>query len=105
MVGPFEEVTTDLGRVILRLNERFGTSFRPFEHTAAHQQEVFDELEGYWSGQVDSPAELERFVGRPSEMREAWKAGLRARYGGDGLGGLRHEARRLFERFVNPESR
>src|SRR5680860_1830533 len=31
-VALFEQVTSDFGRIIARLNERFGTNFTPFEH-------------------------------------------------------------------------
>jgi hypothetical protein len=33
VVGEFEEVTSNLGTVIRRVNRRFGTRFRQFEHT------------------------------------------------------------------------
>jgi hypothetical protein len=41
-VGRFSEVTADFGSVIERINERFGTSFRPFKHTEQSVKECFD---------------------------------------------------------------
>jgi hypothetical protein len=35
VVATFEQVTTDFGRVIARLNERFGTAYREFDHDDA----------------------------------------------------------------------
>ena len=99
VIGPFEEVTTDLGRVIVRLNARFGTSFAPFEHTSGHEREVFEEMDGYWRGQVGSGADLERFVGRPSDVREGWKARLRPGYEDQSLAAVRARAVRIFESF------
>ena len=45
VVAEFDDVTTDLGAVIDRLNERFGTRFDRFEHTAADVEEVFGIIE------------------------------------------------------------
>ncbi len=36
----FQEVTTDFGSVIRRVNARFGTSFVPFEHTRAAAENI-----------------------------------------------------------------
>ena len=41
VVGRFEEVTTDFGEVIRRVNARFGTNFKPFEHTDKNPRKVF----------------------------------------------------------------
>ncbi len=41
-VASFEEVTSDLGTVIERLNRRFGTTFRAFRHDPARVREVFE---------------------------------------------------------------
>lgn len=41
VVGEFDEVTHDFGRVIRRVNERFGTAFDPFLHTESNVREVF----------------------------------------------------------------
>ncbi len=100
VVGAFEEVTADLGAVIERLNRRFGTSFVPFEHTPENVQACFDAMEGYWSGLVGTGPALERFVGRPSALREGWKGDLRDRYDGPELTGLRERARLVHERFA-----
>jgi len=105
LTARFEEVTTDLGAVTARLNERFGTSFLPFEHTEANARAVFDEMDGYWRGRLGGGAELERFVGRPSTTREAWKARLRAAYEAPELEGLRARGRRLFETFPDRAAR
>jgi hypothetical protein len=101
----FEEVTTDLGAVIARVNERFGTSFVPFRHTEEDERAVFAEMDGYWRGRVGPGRDLERFVGRPSELREAWKTMLRANYDAPALAGLRDRARRLHQTFPNGSPR
>ena len=45
VVGSFEEVTTDLGEVIARVNDRFGTAFAPFAHTPANLARIEREIE------------------------------------------------------------
>lgn len=44
VVAPFEEVTTDFGRSIERLNARFGTSFTPFQHDEEREKAIFDRI-------------------------------------------------------------
>src|SRR5919204_5168588 len=50
VVGSFEKVTTDLGAVIRRLNDRFGTDFVPFEHTDANVRRVFEAIDLDYAG-------------------------------------------------------
>ena len=45
IVGRFEEVTTDFGEVIRRVNARFGTNFKLFEHTEENLRKVFQIVE------------------------------------------------------------
>ncbi len=80
VVGPFPEVTSDFGAVIRRVNERFGTSFREFEHTEANVRALFRHMDDYWRDRLGPGHSIEPFVGRPSEERERWKAQMRADY-------------------------
>jgi hypothetical protein len=83
VVGRFDEVTTDLGGVIRRVNERFGTDLVPYESTEESAREVRAELD-LWDANTSrregGGAELLR--GRPTEQKEARKAELRDRYRG-----------------------
>lgn len=45
LVVDFEQVTADFGVVIDRINRRWGTRFRRFEHTPANRDEVFRQME------------------------------------------------------------
>jgi hypothetical protein len=99
LTARFEDVTTDLGSVIERLNARFGTSFVPFVHSEEEERTVFEEMDGYWRGRLGSGPDLERFVGRPSQVREAWKERLRRAYEAPDLAGLRDRAGGLHESF------
>ena len=57
VVGPFEEVTTDLGAVIRRVNVRFGTAFEEFRHTEENMAQAREAADDYW--------ETRREGGRP----------------------------------------
>lgn len=80
VVGTFEEVTGDFGRVIRRLNERFGTAYAPFEHTTANLERLDREIETDYRSRARSEDELERIIPRPSAVREGLKARLREEY-------------------------
>jgi hypothetical protein len=45
VVGEFQEVTSNLGGVIRRVNRRFGTTFREFQHTPENVQACFNLVE------------------------------------------------------------
>ncbi len=61
VVATFEEVTSDLGAVIDRLNARFGTRFRRFEHTEENVRTVFRLIDERAAGPPWQP-HLNRFV-------------------------------------------
>ncbi len=102
MVGPFPEVTTDLGRVIRRVNDLYGTAFLPFEHTPENERACFEAMDRYWRARVGPGEELERRVGRPSALRERLKQELRPAYRAPGLRPLRERAEELYRAFAAP---
>lgn len=79
-VGAFADVTRDLGSVMEAMNERLGTNFTPFEHTPENERTAFRALEDFWATRID-PAEVahEIYCGRPSTMRDAMTAKIRAK--------------------------
>jgi hypothetical protein len=98
-IGPFPEVTSDYGGVIRRVNERFGTAFKEFEHTEANVSECFRQMDAYWRERVGPTRSLEAYVGRPSEERERWKASMRGEYRSVPAA-LRGRAARLYRAFA-----
>jgi len=129
VVATFDEVIHDLGSVIFRVNDRFGTAFKPFFHTSQTEAEVFEIIETrskappwedvigqFLSGRISAdryrgavkmlvaegpvPEIPERRVQRPSPLREVRKEGLRARLEQPDLAGLRVQAARIYEAFV-----
>lgn len=96
IVGRFDEVTSDLGSVIRRLNARFGTSFGPFEPTEENLRAVREELDR-WDANTyrrGGPVELGR--GRPTEEKAAIKSTLRERYRRASLSRLRSRSEALY---------
>lgn len=76
VMGPFEEVTRDYGAVIERINLKFGTEFRPFEHTEEHVGRVFDLIEESHRARRHNRI-VEEQIARPSAARADLKAELR----------------------------
>ena len=130
LVATFEEVTSDFGAVIRRVNGRFSTSFREFDHTEPNVRTVFslaDEraegppwqpslnrfLSGYMSideyltvtdvhrgSSTKGTRAIEDHVGRPSAVREAVKPMMLRKYHASSLSDLRMRAERAHRLFV-----
>ena len=80
VVATFEQVTTDLGQVIDRLNGRFDTAFRPFVHSRENVARISGEIEADWRSRAREEAERGRGIPRPSEARRDLKRSLEGRY-------------------------
>jgi hypothetical protein len=100
VVGGFPELTSDFGAVIRRVNRRFGTTFREFEHTEENVRACFEAIDRFWQQTGASADALERVVARPSELRNQVKDRLRDGYGARELSSLRTRAQRLYEALV-----
>jgi len=71
VIAPFEEVTSDFGKSIERLNRRFGTSFLPFDHTPEAAQAIFDAMEEGWqSKEKRLGQDLSLRRNHPSELKK-----------------------------------
>jgi hypothetical protein len=95
VVATFEEVSTDFGEVIRRLNERFGSSFQEFQHTEANVASCFKIIEEHdrmTAGRVE-----EQTVARPSQQRDYMKNALRSALRSPKLARVRADAYDIFE--------
>jgi hypothetical protein len=129
IVGEFAGVTTDFGSIIVEMNRRFGTTFRPFEHTSESTELVFrliDERERrpavkavdeYLAGKVslddvraayrdleakEVPSSLpEGSVPRPVMSRTELKEELRRDLEAAPLTSLRQRAERAYQRILD----
>jgi hypothetical protein len=100
VVGTFPQVTDDLASVIRRVNERFGTSFGPFDPTEQNVGRVFREIEEEERRRARTDEERELSVPRPSAVREELKASMLAEYRSPRLRDLRARADRLYATFA-----
>ena len=101
VLATFDEVTRDFGRVIRRLNQRFGTTFEEFEHSLENVEQAFDYIDDRYKA-MGSAAErvFGRTVARPSQERSDAKVALRSQLETSELASLRLEARTLFQSLV-----
>jgi hypothetical protein len=100
VVGTFDQVTTDLGSVIRRVNERFGTSFAPFESTETNVERILREIDDHERRRGGSDEERERSVPRPSPLRRELKSAMVAEYSSSRLASLRGGADQLYATFA-----
>lgn len=100
VVATFSQVVRDFGEVMERVNRRYGTRFRPFEHTEENVRSVLAAIDAYTRPAVAGEQEFERIVARPSHAREALKARLRGQYRLPRLDARRRRAEGLYERFA-----
>jgi hypothetical protein len=77
VVGPFDQVTSDFGAVLDRVNARFGTAFHPYEPTPENEERAFRLVEEMNRRETGGEV-VESLVGRPSTERARRKEELRA---------------------------
>lgn len=99
VVGLFDDVTSDFGAVIDRLNERFGTSFARYQATPDNEAAAFELVEEM--NRQESRGEVdETKVGRPSPERSARKAEIAGSLERPRAARLLAQAQELFQRYV-----
>jgi hypothetical protein len=128
VLGQFDEIVSDYGGVIRRINEKFGTAFDEFVHSDENVELCFQIIEDRarrppWSdalgrfecgliGLADYQKAVDGFgpaarlapipesrIPRPSAEREVMKEAIVAQLWGPSLRDLRVEARRLFAEY------
>lgn len=96
-VATFEDVSTDFGEVIRRLNQRFGSTFREFQHTDANVASCFAIIEEH-DRTNRTPGKIEeQTVARPSQQREHMKDALRSALRSPKLAKARADAYDVYE--------
>jgi hypothetical protein len=99
LIVTFEEVTSNFGKVIGRINERFGTDFIPFVHSEENAASILAEIEADYLTRTPPGERFEEIVPRPSERRREQKEELRANYRHPALASARAAVDSLYERF------
>jgi hypothetical protein len=79
VVADFDQVTTDFGAVIRRLNARYGTRFAEFEHSPENVERCFELIDRH--SRTRTGGELvAQVVARPSDEKHEPGTALRERY-------------------------
>jgi hypothetical protein len=105
VVATFEEATTDVAGIVRRLNERFGTRFRPFDATPDNLAAVAALIERGDRNTFGTDEGVRRGGGLPGEGREELKEELRAAYRAPELERSRSRAGDLFRELTGRQSR
>jgi hypothetical protein len=95
VVGTFEQAVTRFGDLMLQVNDAFGTSFVPFDHTPENVQRCMETIESYVR-RNHPPERVEMVVPRPSAERSGHKEMLRPKYRAPEMASLRHKAEQLY---------
>lgn len=96
----FDEVTTDFGSVINRVNARFGTDFALFRHTEENVRKVFRMVEEMDKQDTGKTVVAESTVARPSAERQRLKEQLKKHLTTSSVASVLHKARRVYEEFL-----
>jgi hypothetical protein len=99
VVGLFDDVTTDFGTVIDRVNQRFGTTFARYEPTPDNEAAAFGLVEEM--NRLECRGEVvETHVGRPSAERDARKAEIASSLQRPRAARLLGQAQELFQEYA-----
>ena len=96
VVATFDQVVADLGAVVARINERFGTAFRPFEHTSENVDAVLERIREWDLNTFGDGGGADRGGGGPSGARAALKEERRAEYRRAAHASARAKAERIY---------
>ncbi len=99
VAATFEQVTSDFGMVIDRINTAFNTDFARFEHTEASVAAVFSRVEASDRDDRDCARVTEMTVARPSMSRDAAADRVGAALDHPKHRPLRDRARELYQAF------
>ncbi|MDP9242774.1 MAG: hypothetical protein M3O84_06330 [Actinomycetota bacterium] len=102
VTATFEEVVGDFGPVIRRVNERFATSFKVFEHNEENVARVFEEIDADYRTRLEEGPKFESVVPRPSELRTRLKEDLQREFRSPDFERLRTSLDSLYRRFAGP---
>ena len=94
VVVDFQTLTSNYGVAIKALNDKFGTSFEPFEHSEENVARCFDLINEFYHREKEQP---ERTVAHPSNERQKRKEDVRSEFHSEKLASLRKEATRFYE--------
>ncbi len=99
-IAKFEEVTTNFGLVIERFNQKYNTTFKPFDHTDENVNKVFKELERRNALKNAKREVIETQIARPSSVRKLKVKEFQEQLQNTSLQPLCHQANEVYEAFL-----
>jgi len=100
VVGEFEQVTHSFSDVITEINDRFGTTFAPFDQSQENVDRVFEDIEAHHA-QMHAGKEVERIVPRPSSERANENRMHLSALQSPQYADLLQQAEQMYERCIN----
>ena len=99
VIAPFEVVTSEFGRVVRAVNDRFGTTFTPYDATPENDRRAFAIVEQMNREECDGEV-VETHVARPSRARDAVKERVARSFDGAAVEGQLAAATALYGRYL-----
>ena len=99
VVATFDEITTDFGAVVRRVNEKFDTDFDEFEHSEENVAECFRQLDEFNKTESKDPAVRVAWINRPTAAKKALKLEAARKIDAPEVAHLLNEALQIFEEF------
>ena len=96
VVADFKDVVGHYDEVIMKVNEKFGTTLDVFEQNEANVEKCFSLIDDYYTEALGGKA-IDNVVARPSEERKAKKATVASKYESENFASLRARATELYE--------
>jgi hypothetical protein len=101
VLATFEELKTDYGAVIRRVNQIYGTNFQEFEHTPANVSDCFSLIDaGYENAFGDLSAKV---VSRPAPERIALQQELRQQFQAAQVEAVRTKAYQIYANLLEEQ--
>ena len=97
----FEELTEDVGHIIRRINDKFGTTFSLFRHDEMNVGRVFADMDTYARKEYGE-TQWERKVHHPSTVKERMKNEIQYELENSKRNKLIAEAEDVYNRLTNP---
>ena len=97
VTAEFSDVTGDFGGVVRRVNQKYRTAFRAFEHSEENVARCFEVIDEFYRRTAPEPG---RTVARPSDGRQLRKEAARREYRLDTYRALRERADQLYGTFT-----
>lgn len=100
VVATTEEVLSDFGEAVRRLNRRFGTAFQAIEHTEETRDRIQRVMAAHWEGRRGPGLPFVGRSGQPEENGDADRERLGREYASPVLHRLRRRAESLHATFL-----